>query len=96
MPRKSRTAPSSTSTKPPKRARSPIPEPFQVISSATVTADTARIKVPMLVLYGDWLKAVGFPIGSAAYLTTDERGELSLRRVGLSFPRRLTIRAATG
>jgi hypothetical protein len=49
----------------------------------------------MLVLYGEWLKAVGFPIGSAAYLATDERGELSLRRIGLSFPRRLTIRAAT-
>ena len=96
MPRKSRTASPATSTKRPKRARSPIPEPFQVISSATVTADTTKIKVPMLVLYGEWLKAVGFPIGSAAYLTTDERGELSLRRIGLSFPRRLTIRAATG
>ena len=50
----------------PKRARSPIPEPFQVVSSATVTATAAKIKVPMLVLYGEWLKAIGFPIGSAA------------------------------
>jgi len=96
MPRKSRTASSAPSTKRPKRTRSPIPEPFQVISSATVAADTTTIKVPMLVLYGEWLKAVGFPIGSAAYLTTDERGELSLRRIGLSFPRRLIIRAAAG
>jgi len=50
--------------------------------------------VPKLVLSGEWLKAVGFPIGSAAILTTDRRGELTLHRLGLGFPRRLYIRAA--
>ena len=93
MARKSRTAPSTTSTQRPKRARLPIPEPFRVIESATVAAGDTKIKVPMLVLYGEWLKAVGFPIGSAAYVITDERGELALHRVGLRLPRRLTIRA---
>ncbi|HJT97077.1 MAG TPA: hypothetical protein VJ696_02085 [Rhodanobacteraceae bacterium] len=49
--------------------------------------------MPMLVLYGEWLKAAGFPIGSAAYLKIDERGELTLRRLGLGVARQLTIRA---
>ncbi len=92
MPRKSRTTSSSQSIKRPKGARSPIPEPFQIVSSATVTAGPEKIKVPMLVLYGEWLKAIGFPIGSAAYLMADKRGELALHRVGLSLPRRLYIR----
>ncbi len=94
MTRKSRTTSSPTLSERPKRKHSPIPEPFQLISFATVTADAAKIRVPMLVLYGEWLKAVGFPIGSAAILTTDKRGELALHRIGLSFPRRLTVRAA--
>jgi hypothetical protein len=89
--------PSNVSTATPrkrtKRARVSIPEPFQVVSSATVARKAAKIEVPMLVLYGEWLKAAGFPIGAAAYLTADRRGELALNRVGLGFPRRLRIRA---
>ena len=69
----------------------PVAEPFQVISASTVTAGTAKVKVPMLVLRGEWLKAIGFPIGAAAYLTTDRRGELTLHRLGLSLPRRVRI-----
>ena len=47
----------------------------------------------MLVLYGEWLKAIAFPIGAAAYLISDQQGELALSRVGLRLPRRLKIRA---
>jgi hypothetical protein len=79
--------------KPAKRTRASIPEPFHVVTSATVARKAATIEVPMLVLYGEWLKAAGFPIGAAAYLTADRRGELALSRVGLGFPRRLRIRA---
>jgi hypothetical protein len=50
----------------------------------------------MLVLYGEWLKAVGFPIGSAAYLISDQQGEIALHRVGLRVPRRLRVRAVPG
>ena len=71
-----------------------ISETPSVISASLVTAGTAKVKVPMLVLRGEWLKAVGFPIGAAAYLTTDRRGELTLHRLGLSFPRRVRILAA--
>jgi len=93
MARKSRTASSSSSSQRPQRARGPVPESFRIISSATITTDAANVKVPMLVLCGEWLKTIGFPIGSAAYLTSDKRGELALHRVGLRVPRRLYIRA---
>jgi hypothetical protein len=95
MARKSRIVSSTSSTKPPRRKRMRIEEPFQIVSSATVArgAAGADIKVPMLVLYGEWLAAIGFPIGAAAYLVSDEQGKLALHRVGLRLPRRLTIRS---
>jgi hypothetical protein len=95
MARKSRIVSSTSSTKHPRRKRPPPAEAFQVVTSATVTRGAAgkTIKVPMLVLYGEWLKAVGFPIGSAAYLVSDAQGELALHRVGLRLPRRLKVRA---
>ena len=92
MARKSRIVSASSSNKPTRRRRLAIAEPFQVVSSATVERDAKDVKVPMLVLYGDWLKAIGFPIGSTAYLVADKQGELALRRFGIRLPRKLTIR----
>jgi hypothetical protein len=92
MPRKARTPSSTTPRTRTKRLRSMIPEPFQLVSSATVARGAAKVEVPMLVIYGEWLKAVGFPIGSAACVTTDRHGELALNRIGLALPRRLYIR----
>lgn len=86
----SRASPKRT-TNPP---QSPIPEPFQIIGASRVRAGDVTVNVPMLVLRGEWLRACGFPIGSAAYLTTDARGELALNRLGLSLPRRVRITAA--
>jgi hypothetical protein len=94
MARKSRTASPAKSSKSTPRKRDRIPEPFQTVSASTVTKKDGKAEVPMLVLRGEWLKAVGFPIGSHACLTTDRRGELTLHRLGLGFPRRLYIRAA--
>ena len=93
MARKSRTASTAKSTNHPARKHAPIPESFRTISCATVDIDGAKVEVPILVLCGEWLKAAGFPIGSSAVLTTDGRGEIALNRLGLGFPRRLTIRA---
>ena len=76
------------------RRQAVIKEPFKTISAATKVVCGSRTTVPTLVLSGEWRKAVGFPIGSAAILTTDRRGELALHRLGLGFPRRLYIRAA--
>jgi hypothetical protein len=95
MARKSRIVSSTSSSKAPRRKRTRIEEPFQIVSSATVARGAAGgdIKVPMLVLYGEWLAAIGFPIGAAAYLVSDAQGELALNRVGLRLPQRLKIRA---
>ena len=94
MARKSRIVSAKSSTKPARRKRAPIPEPFQVVSSATVAR--AKAKVPVLLLRGEWLKAAGFPIGTAAYVISDRQGELALHRLGLRFPRRLIVRAKPG
>jgi hypothetical protein len=96
MLRKSRTVSSTISTKRPRGRRSLIPEPFQLVSSVVVTGGGKKVEVPMLVLYGEWLKAVGFPIGSAAVLRTDEHGEIALHRLGLALPRRVYIHAMPG
>lgn len=73
--------------------REPIPEPLQFVRETLRDADDRKIKLPTLILRGEWLKAAGFPIGAPAYLTTDERGEVAMHRLGLGFPRRLRIRA---
>jgi hypothetical protein len=98
MTRKSRIVSATSSTRHPRRKRPPAPEAFQLVTSATVArgATGKVIKVPMLVLYGEWLKTVGFPIGSAAYLISDEQGEIALHRAGLRVPRRLKVRAVPG
>jgi len=74
-----------------KRGKPRIPEPFRMISSATARRRGGKVVVPTLILSGEWLKAVGFPIGSAAVLTTDRRGEMTLHWLGLSMPRRVRI-----
>ncbi len=56
-----------------------------------VTVERTRVDVPMLVLRGEWLKAIGFPIGATALLTTDKRGDVTLTRMGLTRPRRLRV-----
>jgi len=86
-PRSSKGRTSSRQTR--KSPQSRIPEAFQMIGSSASD-------VPRLVLQGEWLKAVGFPIGSAAVLTTDRLGEMTLHRLGLSLPRRVRITVARG
>ena len=96
MTQKSRTGSRNARTCTSKPALSPIPDPIQWISTSTVTAGARKIKIPMLVLRGEWLKAAGFPIGAAVYLAMDKRGELALHRLGLGLPRRLYIRVVPG
>lgn len=76
-----------------KKKRTPlsIPEPFRIIGASSITRSGKPAKVPTLILRGEWLKAIGFPINAGAWLTTDRRGELTLHRLGLGLPRRLRI-----
>lgn len=96
MARKSKSP--AVSSAPKKRARalkqSVIPEPFQMVRASLVRVGTKTVKVPELVLRGEWLRKCGFPIDSAAFLTPDRLGEMTLHRLGLSVPRRIKIRAA--
>jgi hypothetical protein len=71
-----------------------IPEECQVIETSAASTRRRNANVPELVLRGAWLKAVGFPIGSAAVVTTDARGEMTLHRLCLAMPRRIRIVAA--
>lgn len=93
MATKTRTGSRASRTQGTAPAPSPIPEPFQLIGAAPARAGDTT-KEPMLVLRGAWLKACGFPIGSAAYVTADARGELALHRLGLGVGRRIKIVAA--
>jgi hypothetical protein len=76
------------------RTHALIPKTSQLIETSAASARNRETRVPKLVLCGAWLKAVGFPIGSAAVVTTDARGEMTLHRLGLGLPRRLRIVAA--
>lgn len=92
--KKSRKASSSSSCNAQaKRKRTAIPQAFQTVSSATVAKNGTEIRVPMLVIYGEWLKDAGFPIGASAYLVSDQKGEIVASRFGLRRPRKLTVRA---
>ena len=48
-------------------------------------------KVPVIVLRGDWLKALGFPIGAPIYLFAEAHGRMAICRLGLAKPRWLHI-----
>ena len=61
------------------------------VFTAKVTIDCARVDVPMLVLRGEWLKAIGFPIRATAFLSTDKRGDITLTHMGLTRPRKLRV-----
>src|ERR1044072_7364971 len=53
---------------------SPVAEPIQRVFASKVTVGRATVDVPMLVLRGEWLKAIGFPIGATAFLSADPGG----------------------
>jgi len=71
-----------------KMSKPAIPQPSQVIASSS---RRKTIKIPKLVLAGEWLKAIGFPVGAPLHLVCDRRGELMLHRLGLRLPRTLRI-----
>ena len=75
--------------------RPPVTEPVADYFRGKVTVARTRVDVPMLVLRGEWLKAIGFPIGATAFLSTDKHGDISLRRLGIALPKKLRIVKAT-
>jgi hypothetical protein len=77
-------------TNPAHSATAPVDRFFR----GKVTVARASTDVPMLVLRGEWLKAIGFPVGATALLSTDKQGDITLTRLGLTRPRRLRVSKA--
>ena len=92
MATKTRTGSRASRTRATNPARPPANAPSaDRYFAGKVTVARTRVDVPMLVLRGEWLKAIGFPIGAKAFLSTDKRGDITLTRMGLTRPRKLRI-----
>ncbi len=92
MATKTRTGSRASRTRATNPARPPVTAPVDDVQfRGKVTVARTRVDVPMLVLRGEWLKAIGFPIGAKAFLSTDKRGDITLTRMGLTRPRRLRV-----
>lgn len=89
MARPTRTA--SRAPRPRASAPEPVAEPLDKFFTSKVTVARSPFDVPMIVLSGDWLTAVGFRIGATAFLSTDKRGDITLTRLGLRRPRRIRV-----
>jgi hypothetical protein len=79
-----RTASRVSRTRATSATRAPVTEPVDRRFISKVTVARTSVDVPMLVLRGEWLKAIGFPIGAKAFLSTDKRGDIALTRPGLT------------
>lgn len=95
MATKTRTGSRASRTRATNPARPPASAPSaDRYYAGKVTVARTRVDVPMLVLRGEWLKAIGFPIGAKAFLSTDKKGDIKLTRMGLKRPRRLRVMKA--
>jgi hypothetical protein len=80
MATKSHTASRASRTRATNATPPPVTEPVDRCFISKVTVERTSVDVPMLVLRGEWLKAIGFPIGAKAFLSTDKRGDITLTR----------------
>ena len=95
MATKTRTGSRASRTRATNPARPPASAPSaDRYYAGKVTVARTRVDVPMLVLRGEWLKAIGFPIGAKAFLSTDKQGDIQLTRMGLNRPRRIKVTKA--
>ena len=61
------------------------------VGSALVTRDGESRAVPAILLRGEWLKALGFPIGAPIYAFAEAHGRMAIYRPGLHKPRWLRL-----
>ena len=89
---KTRTSSRASRTRATNPARPPANAPSaDHYYAGKVTVASTRVDVPMLVLRVEWLRAIGFPIGAKAFLSTDKQGDIQLTRMGLKRPKRLRV-----
>lgn len=61
------------------------------VGSAISRSSGETRNVPAIVLRGDWLKALGFPIGAPIYIFAEAHGRMAIYRPGLRKPRWLRL-----
>ena len=67
------------------------PGEFTRVRATLRTVAGVKRKVPTIVLRGDWLKALGFPIDAPIYVIAQAHGCMAICRPGLRRPRWLHI-----
>jgi hypothetical protein len=68
-----------------------IPGELAHVGASLCTIAGAKRRVPSITLRGDWLKALGFPIGAPICLFAEGHGRMAICRLGLGRPRWLHI-----
>jgi hypothetical protein len=91
MATKSRTGTRASRTRAPNATRPPVTEPVADYFRGKVTVARTRADVRCSSSAARWRKAIGFPIGATAFLSTDKHGDITLTRMGLTRPRRLRV-----
>jgi len=61
------------------------------VGSSTRSSENRVRDVPKITLCGNWLKALGFPIGAPIYVFAEAHGRMAICRMGLHKPRWLHI-----
>ena len=61
------------------------------VGSSTRRNGDSRHADPAIVLCGDWLNALGFPIGAPIHVFAEAHGRMAIYRPGLRKPRWLRI-----
>jgi hypothetical protein len=72
-------------------ARETRPDEVSHVSSTARPKEGRRRDVPTITLRGDWLKALGFPIGAPIHVFAEAHGRMAICRMGLHKPRWLRI-----
>ena len=70
---------------------SATPGEFTRVRATLHTVAGVKRKTPTIVLRGDWLKALGFPIDAPIYVIAQAHGCMAICRPGLRRPRWLHI-----
>jgi hypothetical protein len=64
-----------------------MPDGLTCVGASPRTIAGEKRNVPSITLRGEWLKALGFPIGAPIYLFAEAHGRMAICRAGLARPR---------
>ena len=73
------------------KADSVTPGELTYVGASSRTTSGAKCEVPTIILRGEWLKALGFPIGAPICVFAEANRRMAIYRMGLGRPRWLRI-----